>query len=142
MAQVQQPTTRRVPMDGQGAWTGWALFAAIMLGVNGAINVIQGLVAMLQDDYFLVRDGDELLVTDFTVWGVVILLWGCLLLLAAFSLYRGSGWARWFAILVVALSVLVQIAFLAAFPLWSLVIIGFDVTVIYALCAHWDEARI
>jgi hypothetical protein len=139
MAQVHEP--RREPMNGQVSWTGWALFAAIMLAVNGATNMIQGLVALLQDEYFVVRDGDELLVADFTVWGVVMLLWGCLLLLAAFSLYRGSSWARWFAIFVVALSVLVQIAFFAAFPLWSLVIIGFDVTVIYALCAHWDEAR-
>ena len=138
---AQQPTTRHPPLDSGGPWTGWALFAAIMLAVNGGINMIQGLVALLQDDYFVIPSGDDLLVTDFTVWGIVMLLWGALLLLAAYSLVRGSGWARWFAIFVAALSVLVQIAFLAAFPLWSLVIIGFDVTVIYALCAHWDEAQ-
>jgi hypothetical protein len=133
--------TTRTPAAGQGAWTGWALFAAIMLAVNGGINVIQGLVAVLQDDYFVIRSGDDLLLTDFTVWGIVLMLWGALLLLGAFGLSGGRGWARWFAIFVAALSVLIQITFLAAFPLWSLVIIGFDVTVIYALCAHWDLAR-
>lgn len=141
MSQVQQPTPRRAPSDRQEFWTGWALFAAIMLAVNGGINVIQGLVAVLQDDYFAVRDGDELLITDFTGWGVVMLLWGALLLLAAFSLFKGSGWARWFAIFVAGLSILVQVAFLAAFPIWSLVIIGIDVTVILALSVHWDAAR-
>jgi hypothetical protein len=140
MTAMARPITTSSP-PGAGAWTGWALFAAIMLAVNGGINVIQGLVALLQDDYFVVPSGDELLLTDFTLWGVVMLAWGGLLLLGAFGLANGRGWARWFAVFVAALSVLIQIAFLAAFPIWSLVIIGFDVTVIYALCAHWEQAR-
>ena len=129
------------PNVSSGAWAGWIVFASIMLMVNGAINVVQGLVALLQDDYFLIPTGDELLLTDFTGWGIAMLLWGGLLILGGFALYAGQAWGRWFAIGVAALSILLQIAFLKGFPIWSAMIIAFDVLIIYALTARWDEAR-
>jgi len=44
-------------------------------------------------------------------------------------------------IIVACLSVLLNIFFLAAFPLWSLIIIGIDILVIYALAIHGGELR-
>jgi hypothetical protein len=129
------------PRMTSGSWTGWVVFASIMLMINGSINVVQGLVALLQDDYFLVPSGDELLLTDFTGWGIAMILWGALLGLGGFGLYSGQGWARWFAIFVASLGILLQIAFLNTFPIWSAVIIGLDVLIIFALTARWDEAR-
>ena len=129
------------PRMTSGSWTGWVVFASIMLMINGSINVVQGLVALLQDDYFLVPTGDELLITDFTGWGIAMLLWGALLALGGFGLYSGQSWARWFAIFVASLGILLQIAFLNTFPIWSAVIIGLDVLIIFALTARWDEAR-
>ena len=129
------------PRMTSGSWTGWVVFASIMLMINGSINVVQGLVALLQDDYFLVPTGDELLLTDFTGWGIAMLLWGALLALGGFGLYSGQSWARWFAIFVASLGILLQIAFLNTFPIWSAVIIGLDVLIIFALTARWDEAR-
>ena len=125
-----------------GAWAGWTMFAALMLLVTGGINVIQGLVALLQDDYFLVRSGDQLVLTDFTAWGVLMLLWGALLLVGGLGLWAARGWARWFAVAIACLSILIQIVFLAAQPFWSVLVIALDVAVILALTAHWDEAKI
>jgi hypothetical protein len=137
------------PRMTSGTWTGWVVFASIMLMINGSINIVQGLVALLQDDYFVVLQddyfvvpsGDELLITDFTGWGIVMILWGALLALGGFGLYSGQSWARWFAIFVASLGILLQIAFLNTFPIWSAVIIGLDVLIIFALTARWDEAR-
>ena len=129
------------PRMTSGSWTGWVVFASIMLMINGSINVVQGLVALLQDDYFLVPSGDELLLTDFTGWGIAMLLWGALLALGGFGLYSGQSWARWFAIFVASLGILLQIAFLNTVPIWSALIIGLDVLIIFALTARWDEAR-
>jgi hypothetical protein len=140
MTEVGEPT-RNASQAGSSAWAGWVTFAALMLAISGSINLIQGFVALFRDGYFLVRAGDELLITDYTTWGVIMLVWGALLLGAAAGLGSGRGWARWLAIAIAALSVIVQIGFLAAYPIWSAIIIAFDVIVLYALTARWTEAR-
>jgi hypothetical protein len=122
-------------------WTGWVVFASIMLSIVGLINLVQGLTALFSESYFVVRSGDDLLLGDFTIWGIVLLVWGAAQVAAGMGLNGGHGWARMLAILVASVSILVQIAFLAAYPVWSLVIIAIDVIVIFALTAHWEEAR-
>jgi uncharacterized membrane protein (DUF2068 family) len=124
-----------------GRWTGWLVFASIMLCVVGAINLIQGLVALTRDQYFLVRAGDQLLITDFSTWGWVLIVWGAAQVAAGLGLNSGKGWARWLAIVIACISVLIQTLFLAAFPIWSVMIIAIDVIIVYALTAHWAEAR-
>jgi Predicted membrane protein (DUF2127) len=136
-APTGSPASSPVPSE---RWAGWVTFAAIMLVVIGSINMIQGLVALLDDDYYLVRVEDDLLLTDFTVWGVVMLIWGGLQFLGGLSLASGRGWARWFAVLVAALSIILQIGFLSAYPIWSTLIIALDVIVIYSLTARWAES--
>ena len=121
-------------------WAGWVAFAGITLALIGSFDVIQGLTALFNDEYFTVRDGD-LLVFDFTAWGWITLIWGALLVAAGFGLLSGRGGARVFAIVVVFINALVQIAFLASYPIWSTIIIALDVIVIYALTARWSEAR-
>jgi hypothetical protein len=137
--QVPKPLGARA--DESGRWTGWLIFASIMLCVVGGINLIQGLVALTQDAYFLVRKGDHLLITDFTTWGWILLIWGALQVGAGLGLNSGKGWARMGAIVVAGVSILIQVLFLSAYPVWSLIIIGLDVIVIYALTARWTEAR-
>ena len=70
-----------------------------------------------------------------------MLIWGVAQLAAGFGLNNGYGWARVTAIIIACVSIVIQIAFLAAFPLWSLVIVAMDVIVIFALTARWGEAR-
>jgi len=122
-------------------WAGWITFAAVILGLIGTLNVIQGLIALFDDGYFVVRGEDDLLLVDFTVWGVILLAWGALLVGAALGLAAGRGWARWFAIVAVSINVIAQIGFLAAYPLWTAIMIALDVVVIFALTARWAEAR-
>jgi len=140
MTKTQTPT-RPPSSDVGGAWTGWVVFASIMLAVVGGLNIVQGLAALLDDTYFLVRSGNDLLLTGFTTWGWILLIWGIVQLAAGFGLNSGQGWARVTAIIVACVSIFVQIAFLAAFPIWSVVIIALDVMIIFALTARWSEAR-
>jgi len=121
-------------------WSGWILFAAIMMMMIGAFNVIQGLAAIFSDDYYAVSDGG-LLVFDFTTWGIVTLIWGVLLVLIGIALASGEQWARWVGVVIVGLNAVAQIAFLSAFPLWSILIIALNVLVLYALAARWDDAQ-
>lgn len=137
--------TQRMPADVSGAqstaWTGWVVFASLMLAVVGMINIVQGLVALSQDDYFLVQDGDQLLILDFQAWGWVLLIWGVAQLGTGIGLNFGQSWARVLAIFVACVSILIQTLFLAAYPIWSVIIITLDVIVVYALTARWQEAR-
>lgn len=127
-------------MQSAAFWSGWIMFAAVMMGLMGAYNALQGLAAIFSDDYYLVADR-ELLVFDFTTWGVIMLAWGALLVLGAIALYSGKAWARWFALAAVGLNAVAQSGFFAAFPLWSIVVIALSVLVIFALTARWDEAQ-
>ena len=139
MSQLQGPLTRSSAASDR--WTGWAVFGAIMLSIAGSVNVMQGIVALFDEGYFLVPNGDDLLLVDYTAWGVVSIAWGALAIAASLGVLAMKGWARWAAVAIASLSILIQIGFLAAYPLWSALIIAFDVLVIFALTARWAEVR-
>jgi hypothetical protein len=119
---------------------GMVAFAGIMLALIGFMDILQGVTALFNDEYFAVRGGD-LLVLDFTAWGWITLIWGVALVAAGFGLLSGRGGARIFALIVVCINMLLQIAFLASYPIWSTIIIALDVFVLYALTARWDEVK-
>jgi hypothetical protein len=141
MAKTQIPAPMGSSSSANAGWTGWVVFASIMLTVVGAINLMQGFIALFQDDYFLVPSGDDLLLLDFTAWGWVMLVWGAGQVLAGMGLNGGHGWARVAALIIACVSILIQILFLAAYPIWGTIIIALDVIVIYALTARWGEAK-
>jgi Predicted membrane protein (DUF2127) len=124
-----------------GAWAGWVTFAAVMLLLLGALHAFQGFVAMFDDGFFVVERTDDLLLVDMTAWGVVMLVWGLLQIGAGLGLAQGRAWARWFAVVVVFVDVILQIGFLPAYPIWSAILILLDVIVIFALTVRWEEAR-
>ena len=121
---------------------GWIGFAGILLLVVGAIDFMQGLIALFEDEYYVVTQSG-FLVVDLTAWGWIMMIWGVLLVVAALGLLTAQTWARWFTIVVVSLNFLAQLGFLgnSQYPLWSLTVIGLNVIVLYALTARWGESR-
>jgi len=128
--------------DMSSMWTGWIGFTAIMLTLIGSITFFEGLVAIIRDEYYVVT-GKQVLLFDLTTWGWIMLFWGVLLFLAGLGLAAQSGWARWFAIFLVTLNLLGQLAFLGntQYPLWTLVVIGLEIMVLYALTARWGQVE-
>ena len=131
-------------MASQDAWSGWIAFAAFVILIVGAMDMLQGLAAIIQDEY-VVATPKGLAIFDVTTWGWLTLLWGGLLVLAGFGLLGGAGWARWLAIIGVAVNAIQQIAFLAnypqAYPLWNILIVTLNFVVLYALTARWQGFR-
>ncbi len=123
-----------------GAWTGFVVFAGTMLLVIGMINVFEGFVALVDDERVVVTR-DNLIVVDLTAWGWVLLISGLLMLAAGAGLLAGQTWARVTAIILVGLHAVSQIAWLGAYPVWSLLMIALDTIVIYALTARWPGVR-
>lgn len=121
-------------------WVGWIYFAGIMMIVAGIFAMISGFTALLNNTYYLVRN-DNLVAFDFTTWGWIHLILGLVVLMAGMSVMSGHLWGRIVAVFLAMLGIIVHFAFMAAFPLWSIVGIILNVLVIYALTVHGNEAR-
>jgi hypothetical protein len=123
------------------AWSGWIEFAGIVLLIIGAIDALQGLVAIFKDDY-VVATREGLAIVDVTAWGWITLLWGVVIFFAGLGLLRGAGWARWLAIFGVGINAIEQIAFMAnfpqAYPLWNILIVTLNIVVLFALTVRWQ----
>ena len=131
-------------MASQDAWSGWISFAGIVIIIVGVMDVIQGFVAIIKDEY-VVATSKGLAILDVTAWGWSSLIWGAVLIVAGVGLLGGASWARWLAIIGVAVNAIQQVAFLAnypqAYPLWDLMIVALNVVVLYALTARWQGFR-
>ncbi|MEU7530574.1 hypothetical protein AB0A74_32935 [Saccharothrix sp. NPDC042600] len=120
------------------AWTGWIGFAAIMMIVIGSFNVIEGVVALFDDEYYVVGP-DNVLVLDLTGWGWAHLVIGVLIALAGAALLTGAAWARVVAVVFAALNAVVQLGFVSVQPVWSTIVIALCVVVVWAVVVHGDE---
>ncbi|TET54251.1 MAG: hypothetical protein E3J64_02195 [Anaerolineales bacterium] len=120
--------------------SGWVVFASIMLVMAGMFGIIHGLVALLNDEVYLVTK-EGVVAFDFTTWGWIHLILGIIVFIAGFAVMSGQLWARIVGVFVAMLSAVSQIAFITAFPLWSVVIIGIDVLIIYGLLVHGEEVE-
>ena len=123
------------------AWSGWVIFAAIIMFTIGCVNLIQGFVALFKSDVYLVSENGLIATTNYSYWGWALLLWGALMIIVALGLFSGNEAARWFAIAAVVVNVIVQFSWFPAYPLWSLVVIGLDFAVLYALTAAWKDVK-
>ena len=123
-------------------WVGWIVFAGTIMMLIGTFHVIQGLVALFDNAYYLVGQTGLVVSVDYTAWGWIHLISGVIVIAAGVGLFSGRMWARTVAVILVSLSAILNFAFIAAFPVWSLTVIALDVFVIYALTAHGAEMKV
>ena len=117
---------------------GWAGFAAVIFLILGIFNIVDGIAALANDDYFHV---DELLFGDLAMWGTIFLVVGAAQLLTALLIFRGSHAGALLGVSLAALNAVIALLSVGAYPIWSLVILALDGVVIYALTAYGDAFR-
>jgi hypothetical protein len=122
-------------------WVGWIAFAGTMMALLGTFHIFAGLVALFNDDYYLVGRSGLLVDVDFTTWGWVHVIGGLAVILAGVGVFAGQVWARTVGVVIALVSALVNLAFLSAYPLWSLIMITLDVVVILALTVHGSDIK-
>ena len=122
-------------------WVGWISFAGVIMVMAGIFQAAAGLVALVNDDVYVVVSDRLALTLDYTQWGWVHLIIGAIVAAAGFAVFSGRVWARAVGVLLAALSAFAHLLFISAFPFWSLIVIAMDVLVIYALCVHGGELR-
>jgi hypothetical protein len=119
--------------------TGWVHFGAVMMTIIGVFGVVEGLAALLRPTTYVAVNGTVLSI-DLIAWGWLHLILGALLVITGLNLYREApAWARALGSVLAALSILVQMAWMPAYPFWSVIVIALDVVVIFALVATWDD---
>ena len=143
MTQYTEPehSTRTSSYAEPTGWVGWIVFAAVMMVMLGCFHAIQGLVALFDDQKFLVADNGLIVSVNYTTWGWVHLIGGIVIALAGVSLFAGRMWARVVGVLAALASAIVNIAFLSAYPIWSTIMIALDVLIIWALTVHGAEMK-
>ena len=123
-------------------WVGWILFAGVMMIVEGMFHAFQGFVALFEDDFYLVGRRGLTIHLDYTGWGWIHLALGVIVIAAGIGLLNGRLWGRIAGVILAVVSILVNVAFLAAYPIWSTIMIAVDILVIWALTVHGHEMRV
>jgi len=121
--------------DVSGWAVGWTAFAAILMIIMGFFHSIAGLVAILEDD-LIVLTPNYIFQFDVSTWGWIHLIAGIIELLAGFYLFTGAVWARVIGVIIVALSMVANFAWLPYQTAWSAIMITIGGFVIWALTVH------
>jgi len=116
----------------------WAAFAAVLFVILGVFNLIDGIAALANDDFFA---ADELLFGDLAMWGTIFLVVGAIQLLTAFLIFRGSVAGALLGITLAGLNAVLALLSIGAYPVWSVIILVVDGVVIYALTVYGDALR-
>ncbi|QUQ66213.1 DUF7144 family membrane protein [Kutzneria sp. CA-103260] len=121
-------------------WAGWVFFAGVMLLVTGVLNVVEGFIALSQSTRVVMVE-DKLYMIDISGWGWALVIFGAVMLASGLGLFAASSAARIAAIVIVGVHAAVQVFWLGAYPVWSMLMIALDTVVLYALTVRWQEVR-
>lgn len=121
--------------DPVGTAGGVTAFAGVLMIMTGAFHVLQGIVALRNEEFFVV-ESDYAFQLNVTAWGWIHIVLGTVVVLAGIALFRGAVWARTVAVIMACSSMLASFAWLPHYPLWSLAVIAFDALVIWAAVLH------
>jgi hypothetical protein len=126
-------------MDHEARVTGWWIFAGVMLGIAGVLNVFWGIAAVSNSKFF--AQDSVFIVSGLHTWGWITLIIGIFEIIAAFSLFAGGGFGRLIAIVAASVGAIEALAGTGTTSFWSIAVFALCVTVIYQLMKSPDVAR-
>ena len=116
--------------------SGWAVsgivFAASVLTLIGCFQAISGLVAVIDDEFYVVTR-NYTFDLDTSTWGWIHLVLGSALVITGLGLFSRSTWAGVTAIVLAMLSALANFLFIPYYPLWSTLLVVLNIWVIWSL---------
>ena len=117
---------------------GWTAFAGIMMVLMGGWWIISGLVAIVNDEFFVATE-DFIFKFDATTWGWIHLLLGIAILASGFGLFTANVWARTVGVIIAVLAALAGFAWMPWYPIWGIIFVAVSVAIIWALTAHGHD---
>jgi hypothetical protein len=128
------------PSTGAALARGGSVLAASLLFLLGVFHFFSGIAAFVRDNFYNVG-GNYPYQANNTTWGWLHIIGGVLLVITSLALFGRSTWARWVAIALAGVSVILNFFFLPYFPLWALVMIPLAFFCIWALVRDGSEQR-
>jgi hypothetical protein len=121
-----------------GFAVGTTATAGILLITVGLFHIMQAFVELFTKAFYGAATIGVNWAFRFNVgtWGWLHLLGGIIVLGAGFGLFTGSVISRTVAVIIAVISIVLSFMWLPYYPFWSMIIIAFDVIVIWALTMH------
>jgi hypothetical protein len=123
------------PSSSENWAAGAVFFAGVLLLIAGVAQAVVGLVALVNDTFYLVGE-KWIFQFDLTSWGWIHIAIGAILFLVGIFVLRGALWASIVGIFIAAVSALANFVWLPYYPIWALLVIAVDILIIWALATH------
>ncbi len=120
---------------GQGLVT----FAGVMIMIAAVLNTLYGIAAIDKANFFIADA--RYVFGDLSTWGWFLLALGVVQAFAAFAIWRGAPWARWFGVACASVNAILQMLWIPAYPVLAMTILALDIIVIYGLLAYGGRRR-
>jgi hypothetical protein len=108
-------------------------FAGVMLLIVAVLEVLDGIAAAANDEIF-VRGINYAYKLDLTAWGWIHIVIGAIGIATAIGILMNQVWGQLAGVVIAGLGILAAFGFMPYYPFWGLVLIGFNVLVIWSLC--------
>ena len=118
-----------------GGAVGLTMFAGFMMLMLGGWWIIAGLVAIVNDDFYVVTQ-EWIFEFSTTSWGWIHLILGIVVLFAGIGVFSAAVWARTVGVILAGISGLVAFAWLPYFPVWGILFVTLSVFTVWALTVH------
>ena len=112
--------------------TTWLQFAALILFLSGALDVIAGL-SMIGGSRYV---SDNLQFANLDAWGWFFVIWGVVQVVAGAAVMRGEKWAVVVGIVTSFVNAIAVLSSSKTYPVWSLALIAANVLAIYGLIQY------
>jgi hypothetical protein len=115
-------------------------FAGSVIVIAGAWHLLQGVATLVNDGRY-VGPPNYIYKFELTGWGWIYLVIGVFAVPVGAAVFTGQLWGRVVAILLAGVSVVVNFMFIPWYPLWSVLMIGLDIAVVWALVLYQHRWR-
>jgi hypothetical protein len=116
-----------------------AMFAAILLLIAGVLNVIYGIAAISNGDFF---SQTSYVVFGLGFWGWVTLIIGLVQLTGGYSLFSGGAYGRTIGIIGATIGAIESLLSVGgSYPFWSLGIFALCLIVLHGLIVYGEPVQ-
>jgi len=120
--------------------TGRAVFVATLLLIVGTLNIIYGIGALDDANYFV--NQTRYILTNLNTLGWVTIVIGVIQLTAGFSLISGNAYGRVIAIIAASLGAIEALLSISGEnPWWSLAIFFLCIWIVHGIFIYGDDER-
>jgi len=118
---------------------GLVTFAGVMLMIAAVLNAVYGIAAIDKANFYV--NNARYIFGDLNTYGWLLTALGILQGFAAFAVWRGVAWGRWFGVACASVNAILQMLWIPAKPVLAMTILALDVAVIYGLLAYGGRRK-